>query len=545
MDKAIGFKKVSVGTLMEDAEVGVIHFTPRGEAFMVNSSKGKRASVNRSYYLSGPSMIYIDDTGFAAASFTITNYDSFENYSIQVSNGNVTRNGNLISIANITDPGTLKLTINGEVSEIEVMAGNILLTNTEIQKLSGTAASLSVNGGLGAVIKSGFDNRAFSEIGVKSISALLWNESNQSYQVEDTLVSTTYKGTPPRTTTSYGENIDVSYDESWMVTTDTAVEGVIFNRRNVNDWSVFYGVFSKIVADEVQMQNFNPNASPLQPTSGIYPYQYGSSISGNDSLSKIACTMGGLIDVATSATTIKKGLEILNRDGTSITRGPHLYSSNPIHYNTGNKLLTAMAKDSSRVFLFNIDGDSVSAGDGLGNITVWENTGSEWVESFAPDNPNPTMKGFGLASAMSHNGELIAISQYDKTKALGIPGRVHIFLRNVSGWDLMATIMPPNLEAGDVGYLFGASLSVTKDGSKLIIGFPEGVRNGVACGRVFAYRLYNGVWSLETEIFTNDVTAGDGFGSSVAIAGSGRRVLVGASNKTTTLSKQGAIYVFK
>lgn len=201
---------------------------------------------------------------------------------------------------------------------------------------------------------------------------------------------------------------------------------------------------------------------------------------------------------------------------------------------------------------------------------------------------------FGYTLALSSNGDTLAIgTPFEAGAAQGIDaerteasapesGAVYVFTRSGSSWEEQSYIKASNAEAYDY---FGGSVSLSDDGNTLAVGAQGEASNakgvngdqesnsiGVA-GAVYLFVRSEGNWSQEayikasTQAYLNNEcfnpspvrclpTHGARFGSSVALAGDGSALAIGAfhehSNATGVNGNQanfdaprsGAGYVF-
>ncbi len=99
--------------------------------------------------------------------------------------------------------------------------------------------------------------------------------------------------------------------------------------------------------------------------------------------------------------------------------------------------------------------------------------------------------------------------------------------------------MPLTADAGD---RFGASVSVSADGARAVVGAPfRDVLGSTDRGEAYVFVRSGGVWSLEATLTQSTLAAGDRFGRSVAMSGDGTRVLVGADLKD---AGRGAAWIY-
>jgi FG-GAP repeat len=185
---------------------------------------------------------------------------------------------------------------------------------------------------------------------------------------------------------------------------------------------------------------------------------------------------------------------------------------------------------------------------------------------------------FGDAVAMSADGLTIAISapreqssaksvdgnQLDNSMSLA--GAVYVFAYRSGAWTQEAYIKASNTGAGD---LFGYSLALSGDGSRLVVGATgeasaakevggdELDNTAPGAGAVYVFHRGGRSWTQEAYVKAANSGRGDGFGSAVAISFDGSILAVGAENEASaapgvngdaldnTAPWSGAAYVFE
>ncbi|WP_397446914.1 T9SS type A sorting domain-containing protein [Polaribacter sp. R77954] len=91
---------------------------------------------------------------------------------------------------------------------------------------------------------------------------------------------------------------------------------------------------------------------------------------------------------------------------------------------------------------------------------------------------------------------------------------------------------------------FGSSVSLSDDGKIVAIGAPGNDGNGIDSGHVRVYQEIDGVWSqLGADI--DGETAGDNFGSSISLSGSGKIVAIGAPGNDGNGIDSGHVRVYQ
>jgi len=142
---------------------------------------------------------------------------------------------------------------------------------------------------------------------------------------------------------------------------------------------------------------------------------------------------------------------------------------------------------------------------------------------------------FGVSVAISGN-RLVAGAQYEG--AVGVnPGKVYIYDWDGSAYVEVTTLTAPGAQAYD---LFGSSVAI--DGDRLVVGSHGDDTAGVSAGKVYVYD-WNGIAYVEvTTITASDAQAYGRFGKSVAV--SGDRLMVGVDGPDTAGVDTGSVYVY-
>jgi hypothetical protein len=150
---------------------------------------------------------------------------------------------------------------------------------------------------------------------------------------------------------------------------------------------------------------------------------------------------------------------------------------------------------------------------------------------------------FGESLALSSNGaKVLAVGS--RGNALD-KGQVHVYrLDDTKGtaWVEDKQI----LEGQEHAEGYGACVALSEDGSVLAIGAPQSSLGGLDAGRVEVYKRdgSQGAWVLEGKSILG--STGEEFGSAVALAKQGMRVVVGAPSTTFdgSIVQAGAVRVF-
>ena len=161
-----------------------------------------------------------------------------------------------------------------------------------------------------------------------------------------------------------------------------------------------------------------------------------------------------------------------------------------------------------------------------------------WVmeQKLIPSDPQ-RLAHFGRAVAMSGDRIVVGAMQADSTA-----GAVYVFRLQEGTWVEEAKLLNPDAEASVVTQ-FGEAVAI--DGDLIAVGAPGENHVGSYAGAVYVYRLGAGGWTLEEKLVAEDAEQLQFLGQSVAV--SGGRVLAGApwDNRSGTMFRAGAAYLFE
>ena len=158
------------------------------------------------------------------------------------------------------------------------------------------------------------------------------------------------------------------------------------------------------------------------------------------------------------------------------------------------------------------------------------------LESPTPDASDQ----FGVSSAISADGSTVVFGSLSDA-AGEQSGAAYVFTKNMDSWEETARLTASDGEAFD---RFGSSVSMSEDGSAIIVGAPG---DGNGAGSVYVFTRPSGGWaatSTSARLTASDGASGDGFGSSVSLSGDGSAIVVGAHSNDADGEDAGAAYVF-
>jgi hypothetical protein len=239
----------------------------------------------------------------------------------------------------------------------------------------------------------------------------------------------------------------------------------------------------------------------------------------------------------------------------------------------GTLAIGAIAEDSAAT---GIDGNQAdNTLSGAGAAYVFTRSGTTWSQQAYVKASNPGASDqFGGAVSLSGDGNLLAIGATEEDSAGGqadnsaaSAGAVYVFARSGNTWSQQRYVKASNIDAGD---RFGTSLSISADGSTLVVGAPQedSAAKGVggdeddnslpANGAAYVFKRSGTVWIQTSYVKIRNaglVINAVNFGEAVAVSGDGNTIAVGASGEdgnatgingtpTNTNVSSGAVYLY-
>jgi hypothetical protein len=220
-----------------------------------------------------------------------------------------------------------------------------------------------------------------------------------------------------------------------------------------------------------------------------------------------------------------------------------------------------VADDKQAVDLFghsvsmSADGSRVIVGAPHANPDNYENAGSAYVyawngatwmqeDKLVPD-AQQTFVYFGGSVSMSADGSKVVVGAgHEDLDDIIEAGSAYVFERNEATWTKQAKLAASDKSTRD---FFGTSVSISADGSKVVVGAPyqEFKSPNAGSAYVFAWNANGATWTQEARLAADDQKNGDNFGFSVSISAKGSRIIMGAfqADPDNTF-EAGSAYVF-
>jgi|GEM_PF-993147 len=169
-----------------------------------------------------------------------------------------------------------------------------------------------------------------------------------------------------------------------------------------------------------------------------------------------------------------------------------------------------------------------------GAVYLFQLSGS-WTEierfNASDDSPND---GFGGAVALESDKFIVGNSNDDDNG--NNAGAAYVF-DNASGWQQQTKLLSslgPHLDS------YGSAVSIS--GTRAVVGAPYNDNQGYDAGSVYVFDYMAGSWHFTQQLYADDASSNDWFGTAVSL--SGDRLVVGAPGENTKGTNAGAVYVF-
>lgn len=229
----------------------------------------------------------------------------------------------------------------------------------------------------------------------------------------------------------------------------------------------------------------------------------------------------------------------------------------------GNTLAVSASNDSSGAT--GIDGDphdGSAPNSGAVYIFVRDDNGDWLKQAFIKASNTDKWDLFGDSLSLSSDGNILAVgARYESSDATGVNGNqgsnaaslsgaVYVFVRLNDAWSQQAYIKASNTGSDD---WFGFSVALSADGDTLAVGAPwessnatgingdEADNSANGSGAVYLFEFSGGVWAQQAYVKSDSTSAGDEFGSAVALSDDGNRLAVGSPGQD---SRIGAVHLF-
>lgn len=174
-----------------------------------------------------------------------------------------------------------------------------------------------------------------------------------------------------------------------------------------------------------------------------------------------------------------------------------------------------------------------------GSAKVYEYNGTDWSQKGSTIQGEAAHDNAGIAVDISSDGNIIAVgaSKHDETASNA--GQVRLFEYAGGAWSQIGQ----DIDGDAVNNEFGASLSLSDNGSIIAIGSSKNADGGTVAGHTKIYENLGGNW-IQKGIDIDGI-AFDQSGYSVGLSGDGSSVIIGAPYNSDSVQYAGQVKVFE
>ena len=212
----------------------------------------------------------------------------------------------------------------------------------------------------------------------------------------------------------------------------------------------------------------------------------------------------------------------------------------------GSDIDGATADDNSgRSVSLSSDGTRVAIGapgssPGKGQVRIYDWTDGAWVQTGSDIDGEAAGDRFGTSVSLSSDGTRVAIGATNNDGSFSNAGHVRVYDLKDGAWVQTGS----DIDGEAAGDLFGASVSLSSDGTRVAIGarFNDGSFSNA--GHVRVYDLTDGAW-VQTGSDIDGEAAVDYSGYSVSLSSDGTRVAIGAAYNDGSYNNAGHVRVYE
>jgi Flp pilus assembly pilin Flp len=173
--------------------------------------------------------------------------------------------------------------------------------------------------------------------------------------------------------------------------------------------------------------------------------------------------------------------------------------------------------------------DNNNGGNGYhsGYVRIYQNINGSWEQIGQDINGEAEFDSSGFSLRLSSDGGIVAIGAVGNSGNGSVSGHVRIYQNTNGIWEQIGQDIDGESSGDGSGY----SLSLSSDGSVVVIGAISNAENGLDSGQVRVYQNINGNW----EQVGQDLNGAEDerLGRSVSLSGDGSTIAIGAHSAST------------
>ncbi len=175
-------------------------------------------------------------------------------------------------------------------------------------------------------------------------------------------------------------------------------------------------------------------------------------------------------------------------------------------------------------------------GENAGHVRVFENVNGTWTQIGNDIDGENAGDDFGGSLVLNGNGTILAIGTDLNDENGENTGEVRVFENINNSWVQVGQDINGQEDSQGIGF----ALSMSEDGTIIGIGAIEGA---VGPGKALIYRNINNTW-IQVGEDINGVAPGDAFGASLSLSADGSIIVVGALLNDDSANDAGQVMVF-
>jgi len=212
----------------------------------------------------------------------------------------------------------------------------------------------------------------------------------------------------------------------------------------------------------------------------------------------------------------------------------------------GNTIDGAIGDEFGTSVSLSNDGTTVAIGapgsstHGLNYVKVYENVAGSWQQVGNLMKSESIFDDFGRYTAISADGNTVAISGILNDGNGADAGYVQIYKFNGTDWVQVGT----DIDGEFAGDQFGTSISLSADGTTFAAGSVKNSDNGQDAGHTRVFKLIGSSWvQLGADI--DGEAAFDQSGGAVSLSSDGQTVAIGSSGNSTNSMSSGVVRIYE
>ena len=196
----------------------------------------------------------------------------------------------------------------------------------------------------------------------------------------------------------------------------------------------------------------------------------------------------------------------------------------------------SLSADGSRIAI----GASENSGPGAGYVRIYENQSNVWTKMGSNINGESSDDNSGYSVSLSSDGTTVVIGAYKNAGGGAEAGQARVYKYDGTAWLKIGS----DIDGDAAGDWLGFSVSINSDGSIIAVGAHGNDVNGSRSGQVKIFQNISGAWAqIGSDI--NGEAAEDRSGSSVSLNSDGSIVAIGAYFNDGNGSDAGHVRVYQ